>query len=755
MIRNLFTKVTTGLLVLACAQSYAGDNYWKNFNGKTAPSRQPMKVTATDYNIFTLDQNSMRTFLFDLSINYENAKQITLPTPDRKLRSFHVWKTPMMEAGLAEKYPEIQTFTAVADDDANVTAKLEYTMFGFYGMVYDGDKTYMIDPYNNEADGYYVAFYESAYKNLDPTGPCKVGISNILPPTSGEPTDVEPGQIPVHKLNGSVRHVYRLALSCTGEWAIAVVGNPNPTKAQTLNQMSVLVDRVNGFYERELSVHMNLIATNDAIIYVNPTTDPYNCNLNLDCLIGEVQTNITNVIQASNYDIGHIVCTAGGGLAQLSAVCGGGKASGTSSAYPNDPHVILHEMGHQFGSNHTFSAGTGGCNGNGNESTAYEPGGGISTMSYNGLCDPNNVNNGPSDNVDYFHVSSLKEINAFLTGSGSSCGVIDAGTTPVSIPAIIDSFSIPRNTPFELTAPVATAPQQTATIQYNWEQFDLGNFEGTEANNANAATGPLFRSYFPTSSRIRGYPEYTNIISGNYGDGATGKGQRIAKVARTIRFKLTARSIYQGWGTYQFIDSVVRLKVDANSSDFRVTSQATAGTWNPGEVKSVTWNVAHTDEDNVKCKWVNIYLSLDDGASFPYLLVANAPNTGAYNVTVPDVFATSGRIKVKGAGNVFFDINKGGIAITGNPLGAADLKLADELVVFPNPATDRVIIMNKSQYGKSLKAVMYNAVGQRVWSDDLNGKTEIATGQFARGNYMIQILDANSGARTTHKVVLR
>lgn len=752
MIRNLFTKVTTGLLVLACAQSYAGDNYWKNFNGKTAPSRQPMNVTASDYNVFTLDQKSMRTFLFDLSINYENAKQISLPTPDRKFRSFHVWKTPMMEAGLAEKYPEIQTFTAVADDDPNVTAKLEYTMFGFYGMVYDDEKSYLIDPYNNEADGYYVAFYKSDYKSTIPTGFCGVGLnSNMSPSDNGQPTTVEPGGAVAQKINGSVRHVYRLALSCTGEWAINVIGNPNPTKAQVLNKMSVMVDRINGFYERELSVHMNLIATNDAVIYVDPTIDPYNCNMNLPCLIGEVQTNITNVIQASNYDIGHIVCTAGGGLAQLSAVCGGGKASGTSSADPDNVHVILHEMGHQFGSNHTFSAGTGSCNGNGNASTAYEPGAGISTMSYAGLCDPNNV--GPS--ADYFHVSSLKEINSFLTGTGSSCGVIDAGTTPVNIPAIVDSFNIPRNTPFELTAPVATAPQPTATILYNWEQWDLGNFEGTEANNANSQVGPLFRSYVPTTSRIRGYPEYTNIISGNYGDGATGKGQRIAKVARTIRFKLTARSIYQGWGTYQFIDSVVRLKVDANSGNFRVTSQAAATTWNPGEVKNVTWDVASTNTADVNCSWVNIYLSLDDGATFPFLMVANAPNTGSYNVTVPDVFATSGRIKVKGAGNVFFDINKGGISITGNPTGAANLQLNEDLVVFPNPATDRVIIVNKSQYGKNLKAIMYNAVGQRVWSGDLNGKTEIATGQFARGNYMIQVMDVASGVRTTHKVILR
>jgi hypothetical protein len=749
MIRNLFTKVAAGLMVLAFTQSYAGDNYWKKFDGKTAPSRQPMNVTANEYDIFVLNQSSMRTFLFDLSINYDDAKQIVLPTPDHKFRSFHVWKTPMMEAGLADRYPEIQTFTAVADDDPNVTAKLDFTLFGFSALIYDNDKTYEIDPYNNDVDGYYVVFYKKDYQSNVAKGVCGVN-SEMALPTTGTPTTIEP-DIPVQKLNGNVRHVYRLALSCTGEWASAVVG-PNSTKPQVLSKMVIMVNRINGYYERELSVHMNLIANNDAVIYTNAGVDPYNCNNNKACLIGEVQTNITNVIGPANYDIGHIVSTEGGGLAQLSSVCGGGKASAVSSGDPIIVSVMLHEMGHQFGSNHTFSAGTGACTGNGNESTAYEPGAGITIMSYSGNCDPNNVG---GLNDDYFHVSSLKEINSFLTTQGSSCGVINAGTTPISIPPIYDSFYIPKNTPFELTAPVATAPQSTASIRYSWEQWDLGNFEGTEADNANAPDGPLFRSYDPTASRIRSYPEYTNIIAGTYGDGASGKGQRIPKLSRTIRFKLTVRSIYQGWGTFQFIDSVVRLKVDGFSNNFRVTSQASAETWNPGEVKNVTWQIGNTNQDSVKCNWVNIYLSLDDGATFPFLMVANAPNTGSYNVTVPDVATTTGRIKVKGAGNVFYDINKGALTITGNPLGVPELLLNEDLVVFPNPATDRVVIMNKNLYGKNLKAIMYNAVGQRVWSGDLNGRTEISVGNMSRGNYMIQVIDVASGVRTTHKVVLR
>lgn len=745
--RNLSTRLTAGIMMFAFTQSHAGDNYWKKFDGKTAPSQMPMSVSVKDYNIFTLDQSSMRSFLFGLGTDYDKAQQILLPTPDRKYRSFHIWNVPMMEPGLAEKYPDIRTFTAVADDDPYVTAKVEFTLFGLTALVFDGDKTYAIDPYSNAADGYYVVFYQNNYMPSNvPSGSCGLNSTMASLAGNGTPVNVEEGGgRAAAKLNGSVRHTYRLAMSCTGEYAVNVAG-ANPSKAQVLSKIVTTVDRVNGFYERELSVHMNLIANNDDVIYVNAANDPYNCNLNLDCLIGEVQSNITSVIGTQNYDIGHILCTAGGGLAQLWAVCGGGKASGTStSGGPDDYHVILHEMGHQFGSNHTFSANSGGCNGNGNEQTAYEPGAGNSTMSYSGACDPNNVGAG----TDYFHVSSLNEISSFLTSQGSTCGTTATGTTPPNVPALIDSFYIPKNTPFELMAPLVTAAQSSEAIRYSWEQWDLGNFGETEAQNGSATSGPIVRSYPPVADRLRSYPSTPRVIDGSY----TAPGERLPSRARTVRFKLTARNIYQGWGTFQFIDSVVRLKVMDNATTFRVTSQATPTTWNPAETKTVQWNVSGTDQDSVSCRWVNIYLSLDDGATFPFLMVANAPNTGSYNVTVPDVYTTSGRVKVKGAGNVFYDINKGAITINGNPNGVKELELVDDMVFYPNPATDRIRVMMKKHVASGLSAVMYNALGQRVWAGSVKNDTEIAVGGMARGHYLIQVVDG--AARSTYKVLLK
>lgn len=767
MVKNLFMKVTAGLMLLACSHSFAGSNYWQRFDGKTPPSRNAMTVTTNDYRVFSLDQAAMKTFLFNLSTDPDQAQPILIPTPDNKFMSFHIWKTPMMEKPLADKYPDIQTFTAVSDDDPSITAKMEYSPYGFSGMVYNGFNTFFIEPYNRrDADGYYVTFYKRDFYSTIQSAPCMVSSEDqIKPSDNGTPVVVNNDGGTRNKINGNVRRYYRLALSCTGEYAIAA-GGANPSIQQILTIMVATVNHINGYYEREFSVSFRLVGNNDQIIYVDPNSDPYNCNNNLNCLIGEVGTVIPNVIGDANYDIGHIVCTAGGGLAQLNAVCGGGKARGTStSGGATEVSTMLHEMGHQFGANHTFSANTGGCNGNRSDATAYEPGAGITTMSYSGACAPNNI----ATEDDYFHVNSLLEVSNFLAGQGATCSADSTGTNPISVPEIKDTFYIPRNTPFELTAPILTPPTDPAStaLFYNWEQWDVlpatappnPPADPVEANAASAAAGPLFRSYYPTTDRVRGYPEYTNINANTYGDGATGVGQRISKVSRDINFKLSIRSIYHGWGTYYFTDNTVYLKTDANVHDFRATEPSADDTWNIGQKKTIKWVVPKDDPtvpDSVKVNWVNIYLSYDDGKTFPKQIVSAAPNTGSYEYTVAaDVaYTTEGRVKVKGLGNAYFDIAKGKLQVNGNQTSIPKVNEAGNISIYPNPANNQITVNNKMM-ATTLKLVMYNILGQQVWSGQVTSQTVIDVSSFARGNYLIQTLNEVTGERHAEKVVLK
>ncbi len=89
-------------------------------------------------------------------------------------------------------------------------------------------------------------------------------------------------------------------------------------------------------------------------------------------------------------------------------------------------------------------------------------------------------------------------MTAFLTsGLGATCGTTSGSNVPpvVSTPS---AFTIPRQTPFVLSASASDANGDSLT--YTWEQFDLGA-QTTSALSAGSdrGEGPLFRSRPPSS----------------------------------------------------------------------------------------------------------------------------------------------------------------------------------------------------------------------------------------------------------------
>ena len=620
-------------------------NLWRDVDEAQIVTSEQRYIIPQAYRTLKLDVEGMLDFLSKAPLEFSDetkSKLITLflPYPDGSMQSFSIVESPIMAPELGKKYPEIKTYLGKGIDDPYASARFDFTPLGFHAMVLSPNGNVFIDPYSLGDVENYITYYTRDYFKNNASFECQV--------ISDESRLQELSYLKEYMVftpTGPQLRTYRLALAATGEYTIFFGGKP----AQGLGAVVTSVNRVNGVYEKEVAVRMVLVANNDILIFTDPLTDPYT-NADGFEMLAQNQATIDARIGPENYDIGHVFSTGGGGVAYLGVICVDGyKAQGvTGSSAPvgdaYDIDYVAHEMGHQFGGNHTFNGTTGSCAGNRNTTTAYEPGSGSTIMAYAGICSPENLQ---AHSDPYFHVVSFDEIVAYTNfGSGNDCAVITAtGNSAPLVNAIADGFDIPQSTPFSLTGS-ATDPDGDE-LTYCWEEFDLGP-SGTI--DSPSGTAPILRSWNPTISPTRYFPRLLNLLNNT-----SVIGELLPTYKRALTFRLTVRDNKPGGGGVNYQE--MKFNVDGNSGPFIVTSPNTNVTWAGGSSQTVSWDVAGTNTTPVNCSNVNILLSTDGGLTFPTTLSANTPNDGTESVNIPNTPSTTARIKVEAVGNIFFDLS--------------------------------------------------------------------------------------------------
>jgi len=617
--------------------SFKRSHWTKTFENHLKQNTK-LNSKASKSSLYNLDINSLRN-----SLTSDKSAVIEIPLPNGNFALFNLTPSSIMAAELSEKYPNIRTFSGFELGNSQHKGRFDITIHGFHGVfTYKGDKVF-IEPISRNNNVTYQSYYRSHAEPIS-----KNAIGKRFKPRKD--------QFRLEQLKQSIRlknvkkiaqtKTYRIAIATTGEYSEFHGG----TKEKTISALATLLNRVNEIYQSELGIKLEIVSNNDAIVYTDKDTDPFK---NTDEDIDVISETINTEIGVDNYDIGHIVGTGGGGLAGFAVVCSQSKAEGvTGSGSPTGDafHVdyVAHEIGHQFGADHTFNGSLGACDGNREALSAYEPGSASTIMGYAGICDEQNLQN---NSDPYFHIRSIDQISLFSLQA--SCGVSASQNNQTPIIETFTEFTIPAKTPFILSG--AATDAENDSLSYSWEQYDLGAQSNSKQDDqTDDGTRPLFRNFSPQGNGERTFPKIEDVLTGNMRFGET-----LPTTSRALNFRLAVRD-----GQGNISDKTVKLNIIQSDTGFKINEPSNSTRWND-TANLVTWDTSNTQMAPISCSHVNILLSIDSGINFNHSLALNTLNDGSQEVEISGVNTNKARIKIKCMNNIFFAINNGDFEING------------------------------------------------------------------------------------------
>ncbi|QQY31005.1 Por secretion system C-terminal sorting domain [Chryseobacterium gleum] len=648
------------LFVCALASCFTVFNAqrWESVSQKSSQIREGVEVQYS----YRVDLKSLREMLKNAEETGKNAKPviISLPTVEGKIEKFAVYSNPVMDRSLVEKY-QLGSYVGVGLDDPSKYLRFSTSPIDMQSMIIKDGVFQFIEPITADKQTYGV-FYKT--KNDGEHGfKCDTeehDFKNINKLVENGKKMLSGVGITSRPTNTKYRD-FRMALSVTGEYSqyqLTAAGTPaNATddvkKGVVLAAMNNTMTRINGVFERDFGAHLT-VQNFPQIIYLDPATDPYTGNLNL-----QLQQTLTSAVGNANYDIGHVLnqnAERSGNAGGIGIVCVD-PATNTEikkgSAYTQGPVPVgevfdftaAHEMGHQLGANHTFSNTS---VTDANQGANVEPGGGTTIMGYAGIT----YDNVQANADGYFHYKSIDQVLTNLENK-LNCGVsqnIINNTAPAINPLV--AYSIPKGTAYYLEASATDA--ENDSVNYTWEQNDSTDEFSTISGDSGWGYNPkgaLTRSVPGTPNGRRYFPNFASVMNGSLTDKQ--RWETVSYIPRTLNYAVTVRDLN---AQRPMVSSSTTTVTVGNDGPFKFNGLTPSSVLYNNAVNTIYWDVANTNAAPYNTASVKIDYTTDNGTTWTNLAAAT-PNTGSYSAQMPGNVSGTVKLRISAVGNIFYAVS--------------------------------------------------------------------------------------------------
>ncbi|WP_278353566.1 reprolysin-like metallopeptidase [Chryseobacterium gleum] len=648
------------LFVCALASCFTVFNAqrWESVSQKSSQIREGVEVQYS----YRVDLKSLREMLKNAEETGKNAKPviISLPTVEGKIEKFAVYSNPVMDRSLVEKY-QLGSYVGVGLDDPSKYLRFSTSPIDMQSMIIKDGVFQFIEPITADKQTYGV-FYKT--KNDGEHGfKCDTeehDFKNINKLVENGKKMLSGVGITSRPTNTKYRD-FRMALSVTGEYSqyqLTAAGTPaNATddvkKGVVLAAMNNTMTRINGVFERDFGAHLT-VQNFPQIIYLDPATDPYTGNLNL-----QLQQTLTSAVGNANYDIGHVLnqnAERSGNAGGIGIVCVD-PATNTEikkgSAYTQGPVPVgevfdftaAHEMGHQLGANHTFSNTS---VTDANQGANVEPGGGTTIMGYAGIT----YDNVQANADGYFHYKSIDQVLTNLENK-LNCGVsqnIINNTAPAINPLV--AYSIPKGTAYYLDASATDA--ENDSVNYTWEQNDSTDEFSTISGDSGWGYNPkgaLTRSVPGTPNGRRYFPNFASVMNGSLTDKQ--RWETVSYIPRTLNYAVTVRDLN---AQRPMVSSSTTTVTVGNDGPFKFNGLTPSSVLYNNAVNTIYWDVANTNAAPYNTASVKIDYTTDNGTTWTNLAAAT-PNTGSYSAQMPGNVSGTVKLRISAVGNIFYAVS--------------------------------------------------------------------------------------------------